>query len=113
MRHKGDRHPSARRVRQFLLDLGLGTVNGVGLDPSGAPVAGARVGGGLSIVTSGADGRFTLTDVPVGRREIVAVSDALKTRGTTVVDLIRAGDTANATVVLLSLIHISEPTRPY
>ncbi len=91
----------------ILLDLGLGTVNGVVLDPSGAPVAGARVGGGLSIVTSGADGRFTLTDVPVGRREIVAVSDALKTRGTTVVDLIRAGDTANATVVLEAVATIT------
>ena len=84
----------------ILLDLGLGTVNGVVLDPSGTPVAGARVGGGLSIATSDASGLFTLTDVPIGRREIVAVSDTLKTRGTTVVDLIRAGDTANATVVL-------------
>ncbi len=84
----------------ILLDLGLGTVNGVVLDPSGTPVGGARVGGGLSIATSDANGLFTLTDVPIGRREIVAVSDVLKTRGTTVVDLIRAGDTVNATVVL-------------
>ena len=87
----------------ILIVGGLGTVTGVVLDPSGAVVAGARVGGGLSIQTADAQGRFTLTDVPVGRRTLVAVSDALATRGETVIDVIRAGDTYNATIVLSSI----------
>jgi len=41
-----------------------------------------------------------LTDVPVGRRDIVAVSDQLGTRGTATVDIVQAGQTVNATVVL-------------
>ena len=47
------------------------------LDGSGAPVPAARVGGGLSLTAVDATGHFTLRDVPVGHREIVAVSDAL------------------------------------
>ena len=87
----------------ILIVGGIGTVTGVVLDPSGAVVPGARVGGGLSIQTADAQGRFTLTDVPVGRRTIVAVSDVLATKGETVVDVIRAGDTYNATIVLSSI----------
>ncbi|MCU0256490.1 MAG: carboxypeptidase regulatory-like domain-containing protein, partial [Vicinamibacterales bacterium] len=92
--------PEATATLNVLLVGGLATVTGVVLDPSGGPVAGARVGGGLSIVTAGGDGRFTLVDVPVGRRAIVAVSDALGTRGQAEIDVLRAGETYNATVVL-------------
>jgi hypothetical protein len=83
-----------------LLSGGLGTVRGVVLDPSGAPVAGARVGGGLSLATTDAQGRFVLTDVPTGRREIVAVSDALATKGSVFVDVLAAGEEVGATIVL-------------
>ena len=41
-----------------------------------------------------------LTDVPVGHRDIVAVSDQLGTSGTATVDIVQAGQTVNATVVL-------------
>jgi hypothetical protein len=58
------------------LSGGLGTVQGRVLDADGTPVAGAEVGGGLSLTTTNAQGEFTLTDVPVGRREIVANSRA-------------------------------------
>ena len=58
-----------------LLGLGLGTVRGIVLDPQGRPVANARVGGGLSLSVTNAAGQFTLTDVPIGRREIVAVDE--------------------------------------
>src|SRR6185295_1409034 len=84
----------------LLLAQGLGTVNGTVIDGSGSPVAGARVGGGLSLTTSDGAGHFVLTDVPVGHREIVAVSDQLGTRGTATVDIVQAGQTVNATVVL-------------
>ena len=74
------------------------------LDASGNPVPDAVVGGGLSLVNvaaSGADaGRFTLPDVPIGRREIVAVSQSLQAQGRTTVDLVVPGETVNATVVL-------------
>ncbi len=84
----------------ILLIGGLGTVTGIVIDPSGAPVANARVGGGLSLTSTGADGRFTLTDVPIGTQRIVAVSDAFQSKGETEVSLVRAGDTAGATIVL-------------
>ncbi|MEQ1870490.1 MAG: carboxypeptidase regulatory-like domain-containing protein, partial [Vicinamibacterales bacterium] len=84
----------------LLLSQGIGTVHGLVLDPAGQPVAGARVGGGLSLTTTDGTGQFTLIDVPVGRREIVAVSDALGTKGTAIVNLVQAGQTVEATVVL-------------
>lgn len=84
----------------ILFGGGLGTVRGTVLDPTGAPVAGARVGGGLSLTTTDALGRFVLDDVPVGHRQIVAVSDALFTRGSVAVDIVRGGDEVGATIVL-------------
>ena len=84
----------------ILLGQGLATVRGVVLTPEGAPVVGAEVGGGLSLTTTNAQGEFTLTDVPVGRREIVAVSQALNADARTTVDIVRAGEEVNATLVL-------------
>ena len=86
-----------------LLIGGLGTVTGTVVTPDtpdGVPVPGAIVGGGLSLVTTNASGQFTLTDVPVGKRDIVAVSEALKMSGHATIDLTRAGDTVNVKIVL-------------
>ena len=84
----------------ILLTGGLATVRGVVLDSAGARVAGARVGGGLTLSTADANGEFVLTDVPVGRRSIVAVSDALGVTGSAEVDILRAGEVVNVTIVL-------------
>ncbi len=82
---------------------GLGSVKGVVLDASGAGVPGAHVGGGRSLVTTDATGHFTLPDVPLGRRTIVAVSDALGTSGRVDVDITRVGEEVSATIVLDSV----------
>ncbi|MEQ1868664.1 MAG: Ig-like domain-containing protein [Vicinamibacterales bacterium] len=79
---------------------GVGTVKGIVLDPLGAGVPGAQVGGGLSLVTTDGAGRFTLPDVPLGRRTIVAVSDTLATSGRADVDVTRVGEEVAATIVL-------------
>ncbi|MCU1382031.1 MAG: LamG domain protein jellyroll fold domain protein [Acidobacteria bacterium] len=84
----------------ILLAQGIGTVNGTVVDAGGSPVAGARVGGGLSLATADGTGHFVLIDVPVGHRDIVAVSDQLGTKGTATVDIVQAGQTVNVTVVL-------------
>jgi hypothetical protein len=84
----------------IVMSTGLATVRGVVLDSTGTPVAGARVGGGLSIATTNASGQFVLTDVPLGRHEIVAVSDALVKKGSTTVDLLQLGVEVQATIVL-------------
>jgi hypothetical protein len=86
-----------------LFSSGLGTVKGLVLDAKGRPVADARVGGGLSLTTTDDQGRFTLTDVPVGRRAIVAVSQALRSQGSASVDILRAGEEVNATIVLAAV----------
>jgi hypothetical protein len=84
-----------------LLGGGFGTVHGVVLDQAGQPVPDAEVGGGLTLAkVNPATGAFTLTDVPVGRREIVAVSQAMGSTGRTVVDIVRQGEDVNATIVL-------------
>jgi hypothetical protein len=84
----------------ILLAGGFGTVTGVVLDASGQPVADAVVGGGLSLATVNPNGTFTLTDVPVGKRRIVAVSEALDATGETTVDIVQQGEVVQATVVL-------------
>jgi 5-hydroxyisourate hydrolase-like protein (transthyretin family) len=91
----------------IVLSGGLGTVRGIVIDPSGNPVAGASVGGGLSLASTGADGRFTLTDVPVGHREIVAVSNEMGSRASVTVDLLYGGQAVNATLVLDALASVS------
>ena len=93
--------PDAESFVTVLLGGGFGTVRGIVVDASGAPVADAVVGGGLSIVpVNPADGTFTLTDVPVGRRELVAVSEAIRGEGRMTVDLPLAGDEVFARIVL-------------
>lgn len=84
----------------ILLAGGLGTVRGIVLDPAGKPVAGASVGGGLSLTTTDAQGRFVLTDVPVGRREIVAASQEVGSLASATVDLLYGGHEVQVTIVL-------------
>ena len=95
-------------------------MKGVVLDAAGIGVAGARVGGGLSLVTTDATGHFTLPDVPLGRQTIVAVSDAQGSSGRAAVDLTRPGEEVSATIVLdaigtlpalSSALTVSRPSR--
>lgn len=82
----------------ILLAGGFGTVNGVVLDSSGRPVPDAVIGGGFSLVNANPDGTFTLTDVPVGRRRIVAASNALQATGESTIDLVQQGEVVNTTI---------------
>ncbi len=85
----------------LLMAGGFGTVTGVVLDQNGRPVTDAQVGGGLSIATvNPVNGTFTLTDVPVGRREIVAVSPGMQSTGRSTVDIVVEGEVVHTTVVL-------------
>ena len=84
----------------IILAGGLGTVKGVVLDASGHAVADASVGGGLSLTQTDPEGKFTLTNVPIGRREIVAVSNQVGSMAKTTVDLLYNGHEVNATLVL-------------
>jgi len=70
-------------------------------------VTDARVGGGLSLTTADASGQFLLTDVPVGRRSIVAVSDTLGSTGSADIDIVRAGDEVPVTIVLQSVASVA------
>jgi len=83
-----------------LLSGGLGTVSGVVLDADGNPVAGALVGGGMSLATTDENGRFVMTDVPVGGRQIVAVSEEIGSEGRVTVNLTSEGDEVGATITL-------------
>jgi len=83
-----------------LLSGGLGTVSGIVLDADGNPVAGATVGGGMSLAITDENGRFIMTDVPVGGRKIVAVSQGIGSDGFVVVNLMAEGDEVGATIVL-------------
>lgn len=83
-----------------LLSGGLGTVRGIVLDADGNPVAGAEVGGGLSLTTTDENGVFVLEDVPVGKRSIVVVSQEIGSKGVATIDLVAEGEEVYATVVL-------------
>jgi 5-hydroxyisourate hydrolase-like protein (transthyretin family) len=83
-----------------LLSGGLGTVRGIVLDADGNPVAGAEVGGGLSLTTTDENGVFVLEDVPVGKRSVVAVSQDIGSNGMATIDLVAEGEEVYATVVL-------------
>jgi len=84
----------------ILLNGGFGTIKGVVKDADGVPVADAEVGGGLSLTKTDANGLFTLTDVPIGSRTIVAVSQALFAKGQAAVDVSTPGLEYGATIVL-------------
>ena len=90
---------NATVVANLRLSGGLGTVQGKVLTADGDPVQGAQVGGGLSLAVTDDEGEFTLTDVPVGRREIVAVSQALGATGRATIDIVRPGETVPVTIV--------------
>jgi hypothetical protein len=92
--------PEGTGTLTILLTGGLGTVRGTVVATTGAPVPNARVGGGLTLTTADANGVFVLTDVPVGRRTIVAVSDALGVQGSADVDIVAAAEVVNVTIVL-------------
>jgi protocatechuate 3,4-dioxygenase beta subunit len=83
----------------LLLSGGVGTVQGRVLTADGTPVNGAQVGGGLTLTTTNGQGEFTLIDVPVGHREIVAASQALGAIARTTVDVTRAGEVVSTTLV--------------
>jgi TonB-dependent Receptor Plug Domain/Carboxypeptidase regulatory-like domain len=54
----------------------MGTLRGRVIDAAtGAPVAGAVVSAGAATQATGADGRFTLADVPLGQVEVMAMGD--------------------------------------
>ncbi|MFZ4856964.1 MAG: carboxypeptidase regulatory-like domain-containing protein [Desulfuromonadaceae bacterium] len=86
----------------ILLNGGFGTIKGIVKDADGTPVVDAEVGGGLSLTRTDANGLFTLTDVPVGKRTIVAVSQALLAKGEVTVDISTPGAEYGATIVLQS-----------
>ncbi len=89
------------RMVSILVGGGFGTVRGVVLDSSRQPVTDAVVGGGYSLVNvNPADGTFVLTDVPVGRRKLVAASESLQATGETTIDLVQEGEVVNATIVM-------------
>lgn len=85
---------------KVILSGGYGSVSGIVLDSDGNPVAEARVGGGVSLTTTDTLGEFILSDVPSGRRSIVAVSDALGAQGSALVDVASSGEETRATIVL-------------
>jgi Bacterial Ig-like domain/Carboxypeptidase regulatory-like domain len=84
----------------ILLSGGLGAVRGIVLDADGNPVAGATVGGGLSLTTTDENGVFLLEDVPVGKRSIVAVSTEIGANGISTIDVVAEGENVYATMVL-------------
>ncbi|HXH06729.1 MAG TPA: carboxypeptidase regulatory-like domain-containing protein [Vicinamibacterales bacterium] len=79
---------------------GFATVSGVVLDADGTPVANAVVGGGLALARTGADGQFTLGEVPLGSRTLTAVDEARALSGSTTVTLAIAGEHAKVQIVL-------------
>ena len=87
----------------IVISGGLAVVVGIVLDAEGHGVPNAQVGGGRSLVTTDAAGKFRLPDVPLGRHSIVAVSDALGSSGRADVDLTRPGEEVPATIVLESV----------
>jgi hypothetical protein len=91
---------NAVAIANVVITGGLGIVEGDVVDAANHKVPGARIGGGRSLTTADPDGHFTLKDVPLGRREIVAVSDALGTTSKAIVDLTRAGETVPVRIVL-------------
>ncbi len=92
--------PDTEKSVNVVLKGGIGKVSGIVLDADGNPLAGVAVGGGLSLTVTDENGHFTLTDVPVGERRLVAVSDDIGSRGEAVIDLAAEGEEVHATIVL-------------
>ncbi len=88
------------RTANVLLFGGLGSVRGVVLDPDGAPVANALVGGGLRLVRTDTSGAFLMADVPVGSRTLVALDEASGLSGRASANLAGPGDEAVIQIVL-------------
>ena len=99
--------PDTDEQVNILLSGGIGTVSGIVLDADGNPVAGAQVGGGMSLTTTDNEGRFSLSDVPVGERHIVAVSQAAGSQGSATINLVAEGEEVYATVVLAGLAGVT------
>ncbi len=76
-----------------------GAVQGVVFSASGQPVPGALVAGGLTLVTTDANGFFRIEGVPAGRREIQAGDPVTRRRGSANVDVL-PGQTVVAAVTL-------------
>ena len=76
-----------------------GVVEGVVFSPSGQPVPGALVAGGLAIVETNANGFFRLEGVPAGRRTIQAGDPVTFKRGSADLTVL-AGQTVSAAVTL-------------
>lgn len=79
---------------------GTGTIEGQVLDGAGQPVAGATIGGGPQLTQSDATGRFTLSDMPLGKREIQALVTEGELFVATTVHLTRPGETVVVTLRL-------------
>ncbi|MDJ0785391.1 MAG: carboxypeptidase regulatory-like domain-containing protein [Myxococcota bacterium] len=76
-----------------------GEVDGIVLDAQGNPVPGALVAGGLDLATTDAQGRFLITGVPAGRRQIEAGNPVNRRRGSADVTVV-AGATTNVVIDL-------------
>jgi hypothetical protein len=74
----------------YLTLPGTGLVAGRVEYSNGQPVAGALVAGGETVVTTNAQGEFTLSGVPAGRRTILAALDVDLARG---IEFVRTGRT--------------------
>jgi hypothetical protein len=84
----------------ILLLGGTGTVRGVVLDSDGTPVANVLIGGGLTLVRTGADGTFTLPGVALGQRTISALDEQRQLPGSVSVNLTVAGEDIPVQIIL-------------
>ncbi len=82
----------------LLLYGGSGTVKGSVMDSDGNALAGASIYGGYTVVQTDENGAFTLTDIPVGNRQISALigTDSLQQ---TNVNITRPGEEVFVTII--------------
>jgi hypothetical protein len=80
-----------------------GAIHGTVRLPSGAPVSGVLVATDGRGVLSAADGTFTLSDIPLGTKSVVAMTSDDRRHGASSVTLTLAGQTVETTVVLSGL----------
>ncbi len=84
----------------LILFGGTGTIEGQVLDGAGQSVEGATIAGGLQLTNSDADGRFVISDMPLGQRRIQAFVSEGELLVQTLVNLVRAGETVFVTLRL-------------